>query len=253
MRKTPPKEYILPNHPIAAANYVPARTTDALEADRRRGVRGKNSVIMDEQATGLQVLQLALENVRLNDGEVELARLAGGAALLSAKYVFDNSNDEVGYRVVKLPVIKNDDGERFSEQSFEDSMLEQLASNTSKSYELATSLGNDTATDKQRKALGRSLMQLGVNLALHPLNDFCYTAEENPVSVQTRVKHSVTAMHDGAIQLAQEIGTVPSLAQFADQVSPLGVHLMTDRRYPITLVRSFRQAQEQVSDEQGVR
>lgn len=247
-----PKVYSIPNHPIAAADYVPPRTTDELEADRRRGIRGTNALITEEQGYGIRVAERALARLRETDEEHLLARLIGGTMLLSANYMFNSveyRRAPVMYRDFKLPEIASEQRDDvMTENDYDELVSRGLNSTARSSFELAHRLGDGTFTKREVERLARSVGTLGVAIANYPLDLAFYDENDQDVALyQEQVKKNTTDVHNEAIAIAHRIGYVPSLAQFAEPSSPLSVDLRTNREYPIAMVRAFRDAQEEAA------
>lgn len=246
-----PKIYAMPNHPIAATDYMPPRTTDPLEADRRRANRGKHVLILEEQAQGLEVAQQTLRKLRGDDDvEAMWAGLAGGTMLMSANYLFNSQPNTVMYHNLRLPDIASVNPQRWMSPIDYDELIEGEFEEAIESSNFLAGISGTNKKLERRigKRLGRTIGELGVALAEYPLNTGHYT---NAADIQARARRSATVMHNATIALGQEIETVPSVSQFAHQVSPLGFYIMNDRsRFPDELRRAFAEAQEKVADEQ---
>jgi hypothetical protein len=244
------KIYSLPNHPVGAADYVPPETTNELEAEWRRSVRGKNVVIMEEQAMGADVARRTLDFLKNTDAEEAWARLVGGAMLMSANYQMNRSGDNIMYRNIALPPIASADHPTMTSDEYDDMVDAELVRVKYNSSELSYALAADTFTKRQVMGLGRSMGELGVALANYPLYiDETILANQKPAIIQAEARRAASAAHDETIQLAREIGVTPSVAQFARTESPLGAHVVASRKYPTKLIRSFKDAQGAVEDE----
>lgn len=247
-----PKEYELPSAPIAADDYVPPRTTNDLEATWRQASRGTGALIMRQQAEGIDVGRRWIGFLRPTGYESMAARIVAGSLFVSSKYLFDAQPRKAMFRRLALPEIAREDQPWMDTAGFDDLVFDQFDSAIKNSAELSERLRRGTESDNRIFRLGGEVGRLGVALAQYPIAGFGLNEAYYEGSVyhhQLDVRNRATQAYDEMVELAKEIGTAPSAAQLSLQVSALGSHLMTDRRYPSIVVRAFKDAQEEVEEE----
>ncbi len=245
-----PKEYTLPNLHVGAEHYVPPRTTNPLAAERRKTARGTNALILEQQGFGLHVAQEVLDELYDTDEEHLWAQRIGGVMLLSANYTFNLRKRKVMSRRIPIPVIASQNAIKgnmiISNAVYERQVELAFEHRIQDSADLSVALAERKAKTKDINGSARSLATLGVMMANYPMDPTYFYETENAALYQAEVVGHTQEMHADIIELAREIGTVPSLAQLADVSSPLSSHLRSSRRYPIAMVRALKDAQEDI-------
>ncbi len=245
-----PKVYTLPNLHVGAEHYVPPRTTDPLAAEWRRSARGTNALIMEQQGFGLHVAEEVLDELYDTDEEHLWAQRIGGVMLLSANYMFGLRNNGVMSRRIPIPEIAEHDVHRgstiISDGEYERRVQKAFSARIDDAAEISEALAHEQAETRDINDGARSLATLGVMMANYPMDPTYFHETESAAAYQQQVVDKAQTMHGDIIDLAREIGTVPSLAQLADVSSPLSSHLRSSRRYPIAMVRALKDAQEEI-------
>jgi hypothetical protein len=245
-----PKVYTLPTVHVGAEHYVPPRTTDPLAAEWRRSARGTHALILEQQGFGLQVANEVLDDICGQREEHVWAQHIGATMLLSAKYMFGLRDTSVMSHRIPIPEIARHDDRWgstiISPIEYETMVQKAFDRRIREAAEISDSLANEYDSTRAINTGARSLATLGVMMANYPMDPTWFDQIESAATYQQQVVDNAHRMHQEGVDLARKIGTVPSLAQLADVSSPLSSYLRSNRHYPIQLVRSLKNAQEDI-------
>lgn len=230
----PRREYIFNTVQTSGlSDYIPSKTR---QPERRAMFEGGNQgvVIAWQQKVAAMASESAFGEVVATGGEQQtkdLADLLAITAMGTAYHTYaQNSADEVMFRRIKLPRMFDADTKRYTTQA---ELVEKAQ------YGLAHAAGLVSVIDemvykgrsreqitKKGLALGRSLATTGVTLAV--IKDGVANLRLDEVDMQEEARLAAQASYEKSVNLTKQLGTRPTLAQFADDRSPWMQYLNTD-------------------------
>lgn len=163
-----------------------------------------------------------------------------------------HSSDEVGHRRIKLPVMYDPETEHRTTQG---ELIAKAQHGLAHAAELAVIIEemvykgrSPELIAKKNLILGRSLATTGVTLAV--IKGEVADLQLNESGVQEEARLAAQASYEKSINLTKLLGTRPTLAQFADERSPLMQHLSSNedsvtQPVYVTLVSEIAVAEEQ--------
>jgi len=166
----------------------------------------------------------------------------GGAMLMSANYHFQVDDEQRMYHALKLPELATQEGVITTPEQHANRIFRSLADLARRSEVLAGYARERRVPTRMSLGVGRQLGNTGLALSVYPWRE---TSEyEKPYDIQMMARSSAIEMHDSTIALGQELGTVPSVAQISDRLSPLGIHIQRSKTISNAINDAYQQSLE---------
>lgn len=242
MNKLPYTHFDLPRqHLIGAEHYLPARTRDSDEAERRRRLPA-GTVLAEQQARGLKVAHRILESVHDHRDIAFTSQLVASAAINSSWYTFAKDAPDVMRRRLYLPKMADHETDwRQSHEGLRQVTLDSLATTAVAATVLAEGSAHNRVTDAQLRSFGRNFGSTALKLALLGSPG---VPTGHAFEVQRQVRHTALDSLEQARQSSQALGSHASIAQLADPDSPLAVYFR--REAPNGAFQAYEAATEAV-------
>lgn len=208
-------------------DYIPRRTRDAEEAERRRS-NTSGTLVLEMQQRGLEIARGGLEQAETLADALEWAQLMAIAGLGTAPYLF---NGEVMNRQTKLPQLGflRPDLQPSSEQLLNQSRhaLDYAVLATQRAI-TAQNVGLPPSDRAEFQLESGKAVACAANLmAVAPLGDLIQKEQRVPTGGRAQLLARRACLE--TVQTAQtvglEIGAYPSFAQVADPLSPFAVEI----------------------------
>lgn len=239
-----PKNYEIPTTKRAGEHFTPRRAHNTDEIERRRAQAGKNVLILEEQQKGIEIALDMLMAIEDPNERAIAAKIVGGALLSSAAYLFDADPYIRMRHTGKLPILADLEGWREDSEHYDRVKVEHgLVEAAQLSHHLAEVRRRELDIPKEHLVTARALASAGLNLAVWPLPPL--SAHDKPKDIQLMVRESALDMQNASVALGEKVGTIPSVAQLADHLSPLSVELQ--RTAPAVVVDAYGLAVERLA------
>jgi hypothetical protein len=218
------KHFDLPvSHLGRHGHYVPPKARDEAEISRRRALPS-GALLAEQQARGTEVAVRALGFVALRDDSNFMPDLLAAAGLNTAWHDHAQSADDVMRRRLYLPVHARNEGpvDRYSLldgaiEGFRDSV--DLADKVTRSITELTQPDPDAKKNYARR-IGNSSLVLACVADVEKI-----TGATDDWWQQKYTRDAATRALNQARGLEEHIGANPTLAQLADNDSPLSVYI----------------------------
>ena len=217
-------------------NYVPKPTRNEREAELLKG-KPTGIVIARNQRIGLDAGYTAY--LRLIDAEESiltvdsLGSLLSSVALGTSYHLYAQQDaQKVMYRRVKIPRLDNRSSYDGSEDIVDEGLdLIKDAAIRANSIQEKVLVGEPI--EKDNRKLGRSLARAGVTLAVVDISDTILPNRDNLTDrdIQNTTWFEVQRAYQMMLELSGTIGSRPTVAQLADEQSPLRRHMNDDRAF----------------------
>lgn len=221
MTKQPFKHFDLPTiHFAAGEGYVPPRTRDSIEADRRHN-NPPDTLILEHQSIGVAKL-LALHDIAPdNPADRDYINENMAMALLNAAYHSSAQHaDDVMRRRLDLPTLADDDADWRETRS---GLYTRTRTSLMRTAELAAALElahkKGLQTKQLAKQFGRQAGSTALQLVSVPLTDAPRGMSAG--EIQTVMRYTASDTLERARQSRDKFGVPASIAQFALADSPL--------------------------------
>lgn len=213
-------------------DYVPHPARDqervALFEGGPRGI-----VIATDQKIGSRAVLNTFDWTSLHGSEADVqsaARLLAHTSLGTAYHLYaQKAVQEVMYRKVPLPrALDFESGVHYGRNSFLNDASNGLTDAAEIADEVKRAVVEQRATARYDKALGRSLAKTGLTLAA--IADQVPVVRLDAVRTQEAVYMSAQLAYAQMMELSGQIGARPTVAQIANQRSPLMQYLHDNRQ-----------------------
>jgi hypothetical protein len=209
-------------HLSKEGHYVPPKTRDPQEAARRRG-RPRGTLIAEQQARGLGIAHNILGRAETGKDMEFTTRMLGMAVMNSSWYVFGKDANDVMRRRLWLPKMADSDTDwRQTPKELHLNTVDGLVMAQYLSEEFAHMTAQDRVTETKKRALGRHLGNMALNLAV--LGDGRTVMGGNAHEVQDQARERSLELMRFARQFGIDHQTHPSIAQLPDRDSTLGLY-----------------------------
>jgi hypothetical protein len=203
-------------------HYVPPKARDCEEIERRKQL--VPGVLMAElQLKGIKIARNILEIVQQQDDGIFVVRTLGAAALNTSWYNYAMGAQDVMRRRLNLPSI-DEFGEDVTKSKIITDAVEQMGVAEDEA-DIMVQEGHEKRRlyDIRKKVIGKSLGNSALTLASVPYADI--------LSKSYDPKFRQYVARQGALEILEEsrmlhitVGSNPTLAQLADNDSPLSVY-----------------------------
>jgi hypothetical protein len=204
-------------------HYVPPKARDPHEIERRR-MLAKGVLLAEKQAEGIKIARGILEQMVDQDDTLFATRTLAAASLNTAWYSYAQGAQDVMRRTLQLPNYEDMDETNASEYLF-DTAIDQMG----EAEIIAQRLVRDGHERRRlyvvhKKPLGLKLGNTAIVLATIPhANQLAYL--QDPAFRQMLARDcALGVLEDSRTLYKQMNGSNPTLAQLADQDSPLSVY-----------------------------
>jgi hypothetical protein len=227
MRKQRPyRDFDLPNKHLAyERHYVPPRTRDSAEAERRRSLP-RGVLLAEQQLKGLQVATTILEQLGQDGEGLRFAtRWLAASGLNTAWYSYAH-DAPVMRRRLKLPILATDDPEqRPSALMLHHDIVSSMRQGLTHAARIVVTTGRTPVVETYQTQVGRIVGKASLTMACFAIGDFIgyESASLDDFDLQDLARRRGLASLEDARTLAAAIGTPPSMAQLANPDSDLAV------------------------------
>jgi hypothetical protein len=241
------KSYQSRNH-LTGEHYVPDRTRDPNEAERRHSLPG-GTILAEQQRDGLiiasSIMGHEFENPRDN---AFITEMLGASAFNASWYAFarkitvPKTHRPPSRRVIDLPELADDDADwRETRSGLLTKIRQGLAHTAGTAEQLVTMHISGHSTERLN-------MRLGQQMARHSLQLACLEIANAPrgmsaFDIQDTARERSLDAQESARTLTNVIGIHPSVAQLANPDSPLSVHWR--RNAPDSAYNAYEQGLEE--------
>lgn len=240
MNKQPYKTFDLPTRHISGSHYIPPRTRNPEEAERRHYLP-RGTILLEHQQAGIAMTRDILGSLEQPEDRAFAARVFGASALNASWYSYAQGADVMRRRLA-LPILA-DDTMSFREtkaglrEKTEDH-LAQLEADAAVAvdHHRAHRLGF-----REQRRLGRRLGDTALYLGLSTLQTVPQGV--SAFEAQQLARDQSLEVLEAARDMVHEIGISPSLAQLPDHDSPLSVYIR--REAPDGFFTAFERASAQ--------
>jgi hypothetical protein len=212
MNKLPYTNFDLPRQHLNAPDYIPARTRDNDEAERRR-LLPTGTLVLEQQRRGLAVIAGVLARLDQPD-DIAFASHIFAASTLNSSWYSYGKHASVMRRRLELPTFATESGWRENRQDF----VAKIGSSIVRAQQLAGDMiathATSRRTARQTELFGRYVGTVSLEIAGLPIVDMPQTMD--PFDVQSAVRDVSLDVLETARTLGHQIGHNPSLAQLAD-------------------------------------
>ncbi|MBC7512244.1 hypothetical protein H7142_01110 [Candidatus Saccharibacteria bacterium] len=231
MSKNPRTEVFFPVVQTPAdTDYVPLPTRDAamiaMFEGRPRGIR-----IAWQQKVGSEAAARAFGTIKDIGSEQDIREAAdffATTAIGTAHHAFlQREGDDVMYHRAKLPKMVNAEADYYTSQ---EELIEEAASGLRYAADLAdaieTGVLEGSPVHRMNERLGRSLARTGLTLAVISQN--VSSERDDMVGMQYLAWQAGQGAYTRTVELSGRIGARPTIAQLADEQSPLRRYMNDD-------------------------
>lgn len=223
---------------------MPRRSHDPIEIEFRRQQAGTGALMHQLEQRAINIAVDVLESIEDPHERALFAKLVGGAFLGSADYIFETGASDVRMRHnLALPMVAEEEGVVHSPESYRRKVHQDIVEAARLSLELATLKREKQPLGNIPMRVARAHGRAGLSLSLYPLPRIGESSR--PVDVQDMVFETAIDLRSAAVATSKQIGTRISIAQLADRVSPLGVHIL--RTMPDSVAGSFEETVDQAA------
>jgi len=175
------------------------------------------------------------------------ANLLGGTAIATANYMYKHDDPRVMHHNVKLPVIAEDNGTFHDHESLQKKALFRLQDLADETEEVAELARDHRGITQRLIRLGKNTATAGAAVAAYGIHLPVVITNEEIKSVGYELQQEALTRTDTAyryaLNLHRETGTLPSLAQLAQENSALGLYIQQpEHGYSNKLDRVFMDA-----------
>ena len=218
------RDFDLPKeHLISDRHFIPAKTHDRSEEMRRREMR-PGTLIVEQQAKGLNVARTILENISDEEGLLFAANTLAVAGLNSAWYSYAQRAHDVMRRRLKLPIMLHQRARQPA--SIVEDAKSLLKGAESEAAKLAWAMDrNSRRVDERQRNVGVRTGNMALRLATYePVlsGDFGMVLDDE--SMQAHVREIALDALTSARTMHLVAGSHPSVAQLSDPYSELAVY-----------------------------
>jgi hypothetical protein len=221
------KDFDLPTkHLVGEQHFLPPKTRLEDEENHRRS-QPSGTLILESQHTGIRMAAAILRELRRPEDITFSADVLAASGLNTAFYLFGREAP-VQRRRLKLEVLATEDPEQRPStfmlvQNARDDLNRGEAESTTL---LDAHRGSWPEANKHKKILGRTIGHAALTLSCAALGDKIGYEETyiTDFDIQDLARQRGLSALEHARAMATEIGTPPSLAQFADKDSDLSVY-----------------------------
>ena len=207
----------------AGEDFVPRRSRDPEEIERRTLQRGTGALILEQQAKGIDIILDMLESIEDPQERGKAAQMLGGTLLFTAGHMLGLGEFDTMRRTLKLPVIAEPEGWRETPSFYEKKVRSALFDTSKRSIELAAYKRERRSPGPLSRQLGRAVGNTGLMLSVFPLPRLA--KESAAVDIQAMVRESALVMHQKAQETSERLGERVSAAQLADPLSKQGLDI----------------------------
>jgi hypothetical protein len=236
----PYRHFDLPINHLATGSpqFVPPQARSRSEIARRRE-RPAGALINEYQLHGLRIASEVLRQVDSEEDTGFAVRVISAAGVNSAWHTFPPGN--VMRRRLALPNMIGEDGiEPPTPLEHLQTARQGLVEATIAAEGLVLAAGEHSTTSKRRRmALGRQIGEASLTLSCSELATVL-PLDASEYEIQSLTRRFSLETLEGARTVAHEIGSAPTLAQFADPDSDLSV--MFRRAAPNAAYKAFEAA-----------
>lgn len=231
MSKKPRTEVFFPVVQTPAdTDYVPLPTRDpamiALFEGRPRGIR-----IAWQQKVGTEAAARVFGTIKDVGSEQDIREAAtffATTAIGTAHHAFlQRDGDDVMYHRAKLPIMVNTETDHYVAQ---EELIEEAAAGLRYAAELSdeieTGVLERSPVRRTNERLGRSLARTGLTLAVISQN--VSAQRDDPTGMQHLAWQAGQGAYTRTVELSGRIGARPTIAQLADEQSPLRRYMNDD-------------------------
>lgn len=237
----PVKHFDLPKQHLIGEHYVPARARQSDEIERRRSLP-RGTVLLEQQRDGLAIARHIVERVDEAPDLQYVSRMLAASAFNTSWYAFAQ-HAPVMRRRLYLPELASEDSEEHQTRAgLLRQAREDLALSAAAAAALAFAKAGRHETKRQSFELGRQLGNVGLELACIPVAGATYGL--SPIQAQLAARERGLESLEHSRSIAGEVGVNVSVAQLADQDSPLSVFIR--RTAPDNVFNAFEEAAEEV-------
>ena len=218
------RDFDLPKeHLISEKHFIPAKTHDKGEELRRREMR-PGTLIAEQQARGLVIARVILENIDDEDAMVFASNTLAVAGLNSAWYSYAQRAQDVMRRRLKLPIMLHDRARQPVTVIEDATTLLSKAGAEADRLVLAMERNPRKIGDHQRN-VGLRTGNMALRLATYePLLLGGFVGELDDETMQIQVRQIALKTLSSARTMHVAVGSHPSVAQLSDPYSDLSVY-----------------------------
>ncbi len=238
-------------------DYVPAPTRDK---ERLAMFTGRQGVVIPWlQKVGVTTAERTFNHIADagSDSDIEeAASLLAVTGMGSAYHTYaQHFGDEVMFRRAKLPImIDPETDERLSPEN----LIEKAKIDLSRTAELASVVEEMVFKDRSPNMIARKDIQLGRALAtsavtLAVIKHNVANMRMDRVEMQEAAMQAAHTEYEAALDLTDALGVRPTMAQFADERSPLMQHYANNPRVLSQAVYSTLVGEAEVAGQEALR
>ena len=217
------KEFDLPvKHLQGGEHYVPPKARDSVEIARRKQYN-PGVLLAELQLRGIEIARTILELVADQEDTLFTTRTLGAAALNTSWYSYAMGAEDVMRRRLTLPSI-DEFGENITKPAIIGSAIEQI-----EVAERAAGIMVDEGHEKKplyavrKKVIGVNLGNSALTLASVPFVNILNRSND-PEFQQDIARQGALELLEDSRTLYKQVDSNPTLAQLADNDSPLSVY-----------------------------
>lgn len=219
--KKPYSHFDLPTQHLGMEHYIPPRTRDEDEAERRRYLP-RGTVLAEQQRNGLYVAQ-AIMNQELDEpDELFASRVLAASGLNSSWYSYARNARVMRRRLFLPKLIDEEAAWRETHDGLRAKVRDGLAEAVKWGEVLAWATAESTVRTHLPVVAGRAMGNASLQLSCMTIGDV--PRGVGTFDVQAVAREQGLASLEFARRAEAEMGVAPSIAQLADKDSPLSVY-----------------------------